>query len=154
MCIEDFLYAADTLDNGFRNRPVFSLEDFVVIFNASTGYVDQKNLQRLCRKFSDSLTPERCSLFSLLRGDTRHTDVLTAYLGAVLTCQLYVLHHSERPAFLYGMTAKAWTRYGNESGYSADVVQMNNFDIPTVWEVEGGAGNIDLLKQRKKFRRF
>ena len=111
MCVEDFFYAADTLDNGVRNRPCFSLEDFVVIFNASTGFVDQKNLQRLCLKFSDYLTPERCLMFSLLRGDTRHSDVLSAYLGAVITCHLYVLHHSERPAFLYRMSAKPWTSY-------------------------------------------
>ena len=150
LCIEDFLYGTETLDNGFRNRPVFSLEDFVVIFNASTGFVDQKNLQKLCRKFADSFTTEICSFFSFLRGDTRHTDVLTAYLSAVLTVQLFILHHSEQPAFMYAMTAKAWTRYGVESEYSADVVQMNSYDITPAGVVEDGAGNIDLVSQRKK----
>ena len=152
MCVEDFFYADDALNNGVRNRPCFSLEDYVVLFDAGSGFVDQKQLQRLCRKFADSLSPDRCLMFPLLRGDTRHSDVLSAYLGAVITLHLYVLHHSERPAYLYPMSAKHWTRYSVEAQYSEDVVQPNNYDIPTVYEVDEGA--IDLLIQRKKFRRF
>ena len=143
MCVEDYFYAADDLNNGVRNRPTFSLEDFVVIFDASSGFVDQKQLQRLARKFADSLSTERCMLFSLLRGDTRHSDVLSAFLGAVITLQLYVLYHSERPAYLYPMSAKPWTRYSVEAQYSEDVVALNNYDIPSVYEVE-----------RKKFKRY
>ena len=71
MCVEDYFYAADDLNNGVRNRPTFSLEDFVVIFDASSNYVDQKQIQRLARKFAASLTPARCMQFGMLRGDTR-----------------------------------------------------------------------------------
>ena len=101
LCIEDFLYGVQDLNNGVRNRPTFSIEDFVVIFDASTNSIDQKQLQRLARKFAASLTPARCMQFRMLRGDTRHSDVLSAFLGCVVTLQLYVVFHAERPAYLY-----------------------------------------------------
>ena len=44
------------------------------------------------------------------------------------------------------------TRYGVESEYTMDVVSLNSFDITTGGMVEGVAGNIDLVLQRKKFR--
>ena len=49
LCIEDFLYGVQDLNNGVRNRPTFSIEDFVVIFDVSTNSIDQKQLQRLAR---------------------------------------------------------------------------------------------------------
>ena len=140
------------MDNGFRNRPVFSPEDFMVIYNAGTGFIDQKSLQKLCRKFADSLYPAICNKFTYLRGDTRHTDILTAYLSAVLTLQLFVLHHSDTPSFMHPMSAKPWTRYGVEAEYNQDVVTQNSFDIESVRVVEGAAGSqIDLVSQRKNF---
>ena len=151
LCIEDFLYGVQDLNNGVRNRPTFSIEDFVVIFDVSTNSVDQKQLQRLARKFAASLTPARCMQFGMLRGDTRHSDVLSAFLGCVITLQLYVLFHAERPAYLYPMSARAWTRYSMENEYAQDVVALNNFDIPTA---DAGPGSsINLLDQRKKFKR-
>ena len=47
LCIEEFLHGSPALDNGFRNRPVFSPEDFMVIYNAGTGFIDQKSLKTL-----------------------------------------------------------------------------------------------------------
>ena len=152
LCLEDFLYGVQDLNNGVRLRPTFSIEDFIVIFDASTNTIDQKQLQRLCRKFAASLTPARCMQFRMLRGDTRHSDVLSAFLGCVVTLQLYVVFHAERPAYLYPMSARAWTRYSMEDEYAQDVKDLNNFDIPTA---DAGPGSsINLLDQRKKFKRY
>ena len=52
LTMEDFLHGSKELDNGFRNHPVFSPEDFVTIFNSVTGLVDAKSLQKLARMFS------------------------------------------------------------------------------------------------------
>ena len=152
LCLEDFLYGVPDLNNGVRLRPTFSIEDFIVLFDASTNTVDQQQLQKLCKKFAASLTPARCMKFKMLRGDTRHSDALSAFLGCVVTLQLYLVLHGERPAYLYPMEARAWTRYSVDEEYARDVKDINNFDL-------GGPGPasavaINLLDQRKKFRKY
>ena len=95
LTLEDFIHGSHQLDNGYRNRPVFSPEDFMTIYNAATGLVDAKSLQKLCRMFSRTLTPYLCQQFLYLKGETRHPDILTSYLSAILTLHLFALHHSE-----------------------------------------------------------
>ena len=120
LCIEDFLHGSPAMDNGFRNRPVFSPEDFMVIYNAGTGFIDQKSLQKLCKKFSQSLYPAICNKFTYLRGDTRHTDILTAYLSAVLTLQLFVLHHGTRRP----LCTRCLASHGQDTGWKQNTTRM------------------------------
>ena len=95
LCIEDFLHGPDTIDNGYRIRPVYTPSDYVVLYNSATGLVDQKNLQKLAKKLAATLSPGLCQQFSFLRGDKRHTDVLQGYLSSVLTLMLFALNHKE-----------------------------------------------------------
>ena len=126
LTLEDFIHGSDQLDNGYRNRPVFSPEDFMTIYNAATGLVDAKSLQKLCRMFSRTLTPYLCQQFLYLKGETRHPNILTSYLSAILILHLFALHLSERSCFLYSMTAKPWIKYRTEEEYQQYVFAPNS----------------------------
>ena len=152
LCLEDFIYGTPELNNGVRLRPTFSIEDFIVLFDASSNTVDQKQLQKLCKKYAASLTPDRCMNFKMLRSDTRHSDALSAFLGAVVTLQLYLVLHGERPAYLYPMNAPAWTRYSVDEEYTRDVKNLNNFDLGETGPASAVA--INLLDQRKRYRKY
>ena len=90
--------------------------------------------------------------FKMLRGDTRHSDALSAFLGCVVTLQLYLVLHGERPAYLYPMDARAWTRYSVDEEYARDVKDINDFDLGEPGPASAVA--INLLDQRKKFRKY
>ena len=152
LTLEDFLHGDNNMDNGFRNRPVFSPEDHVTIYNSVTSMVDQKSLQKLARMFSKTLTPALCGQFTYLRGDTRHPDVLTSYLSAILTLQLFALNHTERSCFFYKMSSRAWTKYGTEEHYQEHVLEPNSFDLIQEVPDEAAGPAIDLRSQRKRFR--
>ena len=155
LCIEDFLHSPNNVDNGFRMRPVFTPEDYVVLYNSATGMVDQKSLQKLARKFATTLSPGLCGQFTYLRGDTRHTDVLSGYLSAVLTLMLFALNHKEYSCFFYGTSHVAWAKYGSEEIYQELVLDPNGFDLVSAPEEAAGPGPgpaIDLRSQRKRFR--
>ena len=155
LCIEDFLHSPNNVDNGYRMRPVFTPSDYVVLYNSATGMVDQKNLQKLARKFATTLSPGLCQQFTYLRGDKRHTDVLTGYLSAVLTLMLFALNHKEYSCFFYKTSHVAWAKYGSEETYQELVLDPNGFDLINPPEDVAGPGPgpaIDLQSQRKRFR--
>ena len=155
LSVEDFLHSDSTVNNGFKMRPVFSPEDFVTLFNNVTGQTDQKCLQKLARQFASTLSPGLCNKFTYLRGDTRHTDVLNAYLSAILTLQLFALHHKEYSCFFYKTSHVAWAKYGSDDIYKEMVLEPNGFDLVNAPEEAVGPGPgpaIDLQSQRKRFR--
>ena len=86
----------------------------------------------------------------MLRSDTRHSDALSAFLGAVVTLQLYLVLHGERPAYLYPMNAPAWTRYSVDEEYTRDVKNLNNYDLGETSQ----AVAVNLLDQRKRYRKY
>ena len=49
MMTEDFLNGTPLQDHRRRNRPIYSLEDFTPIFDASSGTIDAKNFYKLCQ---------------------------------------------------------------------------------------------------------
>ena len=126
----------------------------MTIYNEPTGQVDAKNLQKLCTMFSRTLTPYLCQQFLYLKGETRHPDILTSYLSAILALHLFALHHSERSCFLYPMTAKPWIKYRTEEEYQQYVFAPNSFDLnqENVAEENAAGLAIDLASQRKRFR--
>ena len=152
LTMEDFLHGSNQLDNGFRNRPVFSPECFMTIFNSVTGLVDAKSLQKLCRMFSKTLSPYLCQQFTYLKGETRHPDILSSYLSAILTLQLFALNHSERSCFLYPMSSKPWIKYRTDEEYQQHVLEPNSFDLMQEVAEEAAGPAIDLRSQRKRFR--
>ena len=126
-----------------------------MLYNSATGMVDQKNLQKLAKKFSTTLSPGLCGQFTYLRGDTRHTDVLMGYLSAVLTLMLFALNHREYSCFFYKTSHVAWAKYGSEEIYQELVLEPNGFDLVNAPEEAAGPGSgpaSDLRSQRKRFR--
>ena len=155
LCIEDFIHGPDTLDNGFRVRPVYTPSDYAVLYDSNTGKVDHKNLQKLARKFAATLDPGLCKQFTFLRGDTRHVDVLQGYLSSVLTLMLFALNHKEYSSYFYKSSHVAWARYGSQETYQEQVVDPNGFDLINPAEDVAGPGPgsaIDLQSQRKRHR--
>ena len=127
----------------------------VTLFNSVTGKADQKCLQKLARQFASTLSPGLCNKFTYLRGDTRHTDVLNGYLSAILTLQLFALHHKEYSCFFYKTSHVAWAKYGSDEIYKELVLEPNGFDLVNAPEEAAGPGPgpaIDLRSQRKRFR--
>ena len=74
------------------------------------------------------------------------------FWGAVVTLQLYLVLHGERPAYLYPMNAPAWTRYSVDEEYTRDVKNLNNFDLGDTSPASAVA--INLLDQRKRYRKY
>ena len=152
LTIEDFIHGTSDIDNGFRMRPVHTPEDHVTIYNAVTGLVDQKSLQKLARMFSKTLSPALCNQFTYLRGDTHHPDVLSSYFSAILTLQLFALNHREFSCFFYKMSSVPWAKYGSDELYQLHVMEPNSFDLVQDVPEEAAGPAIDLRSQRKRFR--
>ena len=102
--------------------------------------------------FSKTLSPYLCQQFTYLKGETRHPDILSSYLSAILTLQLFALNHSDRSCFLYPMSSKPWIKYRTDEEYQQHVLEPNSFDLIQEVAEEAAGPAIDLRSQRKRFR--